>query len=666
MRTARESEALVADVRGAAERGELVLHYQPIVELRGGACRRVEALVRWRHPRFGLVMPSELLPAAERACELTALASWSVAEAIRQSAEWRDQGLPLGVAVNLSIAQLVSERLADRTLELLRVRGLRPESITFEIAAGALLAAEDEAREAVAALGRAGIRVSLDDATAADVPARAGRAHLDELKVARSQVRSAVADASARTGIRAQIELARDLGLALVAVGVEDRATYELVARLGCDAAQGYWMSRPLLPHDHRWRRWAMGIAFGSALALFGQVTAARGASPGGAHDGAAPAEVRGFLPSLCVLDTPLPYGARSGADAITPAEVTRATGVAVVEITTSRADLIVESTLGPPDRRRIADALERDIPAVERDLGVAFQRRPTVYVFADRAGFARGLERVFGVSGATAGLLASANGGATVPRADAIVLSWQGFSSDPALAIVRHELTHALVHATIGPTAAPPPAWFDEGMATLEERTLRPETEDRDAAVALALLAEGRASLGSLAAGDTWALRNAELDGQGYAVAAEAARLVRERIAPGSLATLLQRVGEGTPFSRAYAEAAGETLEDFVSAFPARLATDRGAPRVAQRADAGYVRFTLLGFVPASTVAVSIDGGGYHLTFDVTADRYGMYEGTFGPTAPPGDYVLTATGRGGSASGTLRNVAGRAGGQGR
>jgi hypothetical protein len=320
-----------------------------------------------------------------------------------------------------------------------------------------------------------------------------------------------------------------------------------------------------------------------------------------------------------------------------------------------AHADVFVEAAVTSADRVRIARAVDRDAEQVSSDYGRAFTRRPVVYVFATRTSFAIGLQRLFGARATDAGLLAAANGGVTLPRYGAVAINLENLSSDRDLAIVRHELTHALVHEIVGPDALLP-SWVDEGLATLEERTLRADDDaTKDAAITLTLLAEGRADLTALASPTQWVTQNAALDGKAYTVAAEGARLLRERVTAEGLRQILEETGRGTPFAAAYAQVGGEALADFERAFPARLVAQRGVARITAMPSPEGVRWSAAGFAPATAVTIEIEGTGYRVEYTVTTDRYGMYEAVFGGTAPSGEYAIRARGRGGDARATIR-----------
>jgi EAL domain-containing protein (putative c-di-GMP-specific phosphodiesterase class I) len=619
-----------ADLAAALERNELVLHYQPIVELRGGQCRRVEALLRWRHPGLGLLEPADflLVPLATELVE--EIGVWVVREAARQWTEWRVRGPALGIGVNVSGLELAR---ADAFLEALAPLG--SGAITFEMTSRTLATAA--ARVALTRLAAAGARIALDGAGAQDAPGRGLAAQIDEIKIGRAVVGRAAAKPSARADMRALVELARDYRLASVAVGIEDRATYDVALSLGCELGQGYFVSRPLVPDRlGPWRRWAAGVALTGSLTVTTFAGIGKAAAAGGGQQ--TPAQTRGLLSTACSLDLP---------------NVTARTGMELECQRGDRADLYVERTVAPAVRDALATAIERDMATLERDLGHTFASRPAVYAFATRNSFAFGLQEMFGVRGPDAGLLAAANGGITLPRQGAIAINLQNVAKDKDFAIVRHELAHALVHEIVGVNASLP-AWFDEGLATLMERDGGPTSAARSAAVALGILSAGKTTLGDLDQQTQWAQRNAALDGEAYTVAAEAVRHLELRLTHDGLIRMLDAIGGGSTFASAYLAEAGETITDFTRAFPSRLAAESEA-RIVQTARPDRVLWTLAGFTPNSVVTIAIDGADYHLEYEVRTDKYGMHQGSFGGTAPKGEYTIRADRSGTSATTTIR-----------
>jgi EAL domain-containing protein (putative c-di-GMP-specific phosphodiesterase class I) len=632
LRGARSRKAGASVIRdgelaAALLRNELLLHYQPIVDLRSGECRRVEALLRWRHPRLGLLEPGDFLPLASQFIDQIGV--WVVRTAAAQWIEWRAGGQALGVGINVSGPELENvEALLDAQSPF------GSGTVTFEVSPQTFSTAA--ARGAIERLAAAGARVALDGLGAQDAPARALASQLDEIKISRDLVRRVAQDARALADLRSLVELARDYRLVSVAVGIEDRATRDLALSLGCEMGQGYFVSRPLVPDRlGPWRRWAAGVALTGSLTLTTFAGIGKAASSGGGQQ--TPTLVKGVLPTACTVDLPN-VAARSGIDLVCQSS--------------GRADLYVEDSVVPAVRDGIASAIERDMAKVEQDLGHSFANRPAVYAFATRNSFALGLQQIFGVRGPDAGLLAAANGGITLPRQGAIAINLQNVRSDKDFAIVRHELTHALVHEIVGPSSSLP-AWFDEGLATLMERDGAAST--RASAVALSILSAGKTSLDDLDQQTLWAQRNATLDGQAYTVAAEAVRQLEMRVSTDGLNRMLDAMGGGSTFAAAYLAEAGETAADFARAFPSRLAAEQSEARIVQTARTDGVLWTLAGFTPESVVTVTIDGAGYHLEYEIRTDKYGMHQGSFGGTAPKGEYTLRASRLNTSVTTTIR-----------
>lgn len=610
-------------------RSELLLRYQPIVDLRSGQCRRVEALLRWRHPRLGLLEPADFLFGPHAPSLIEEIGVWVVREAARQWIEWRTRGPALGIGVNLS-----ARELAQAEEFLASIGPLGSGAITFELTSQTLT--NSAARSAITRLAASGARIALDGAAAQDAPGRALAAHLDEIKISRALVRR-IAEPSALAEMRSLIELARDYRLTSVAVGIEYRATRDLAVALGCDLAQGYFVSRPLVADRlGPWRRWVAGMALTGSLTLTTFAGIGKAAAGGGQQT---PALGKGISATACSLDLP---------------DVAARTGIGLVCERADGADIYAEESITPAVRDAIAKAVARDVAKLEQDFGRAFERKPSVYAFATRTSFAFGLQQIFGVRGPDAGLLAVANGGITLPRQGAIVINLQNVPSDKDFAIVRHELTHALVHETIGLDAVLP-AWFDEGLATLAERDGSVAAGARSSAVALSILTAGTTALGDLDQQTQWAQQNAALGGQAYSVAAEAVRLVEERVSHDGLMRMLTAMGNGSTFGAAYVNEAGESIADFERSFPSRLAAAQSDARIVQTARADGVLWTLSGFTPDSTVTVAIDGTGYHLEYEVRTDKYGMHQGSFGGTAPKGEYTIRASRSATSATTTIR-----------
>jgi diguanylate cyclase (GGDEF)-like protein len=254
--------ALVADLRAALVEGQLRLHYQPIVDLPSGAARGVEALVRWAHPARGLVPPDVFVPLAEQAGLIDALAQWVLAEALQQRAAWADAGLDVTVAVNLSLRNLRDRTLVDTVAAALARYGSPPARLCLELTESVVMADVEGTRATLERLAALGVRLAIDDfGTGYSSLAYLSHLPVDELKIDRSFVRRMAAHAPDQTIVASTIGLGHSLGLRVVTEGVEDRETWALLARLGADAAQGYYFAQPL-PADEiaPWLRRAAAV----------------------------------------------------------------------------------------------------------------------------------------------------------------------------------------------------------------------------------------------------------------------------------------------------------------------------------------------------------------------------------------------------------------------
>jgi len=259
--------ALLVDLRGAIARDELVLHYQPKVDLATGRVARVEALVRWQHPRRGLLPPAQFIPLAEQTGLMGPLTLWVLGEALRQCARWRQAGLALGVNVNLSMANLHDPALPEAVAGLLQAHGVAPADLRLEVTESAMAADMTRTIATLERLATLGVHIAVDDyGTGYSSLAYLKRLPVDELKIDKGFVRHLATDETDATIVRSTIGLGHNLGLRVVAEGVEDHATLELLRVMGADAVQGYYVSRPLPPDDlERWAR-ADGASWATRL----------------------------------------------------------------------------------------------------------------------------------------------------------------------------------------------------------------------------------------------------------------------------------------------------------------------------------------------------------------------------------------------------------------
>jgi diguanylate cyclase (GGDEF)-like protein len=238
---------LLAELRRAIAEDELVLHYQPKVALGSGDVIGVEALVRWEHPTRGRLAPDQFVPLAERTGAIADLTRWVVDAAVAQHAAWRAGGIVLPIAVNLAAANIVDLALPGAIAALLERHDVGGEMLECEISEHTVMADPVRAADVLDRLRALGVRLSLDDfGTGRSSLAYLKRLPLDEVKIDRSFVSGMTEDENDAVIVRSTIDLARNLGLSVVAEGVETAAIMAELERLRCDVAQGYHLSRPL------------------------------------------------------------------------------------------------------------------------------------------------------------------------------------------------------------------------------------------------------------------------------------------------------------------------------------------------------------------------------------------------------------------------------------
>jgi diguanylate cyclase (GGDEF)-like protein len=239
--------ALAGGLRSAINQGEITLYYQPKADLRSGRIVGVEALARWDHPEFGIVGPSEFVPIAEQTGLITPLTSHVLDVALRQIREWSDNGLELTIAVNLSARSFLDTHLAVEIPRLLARWDVRAEQLELEITESMLMTDPVRAEATLARLSQIGLTLSVDDfGTGYSSLANLKRLPVDVIKIDKSFVMEMAVDASDAAIVRSTIDLAHNLGLRVVAEGVESEDAWRHLEALGCDYAQGYYLSRPL------------------------------------------------------------------------------------------------------------------------------------------------------------------------------------------------------------------------------------------------------------------------------------------------------------------------------------------------------------------------------------------------------------------------------------
>ncbi|HEY1739123.1 MAG TPA: EAL domain-containing protein [Acidimicrobiia bacterium] len=242
---------LVSDLRRAIGSGELELHYQPKIEITTGLVTAFEALIRWNHPTRGMLAPSEFLPIAESTGLISPLTNWVVEEAIGQIARWGDSYRSLHLAVNISARNLRDEHLADFVFDQLRQNDVHPTQLLLELTETSVVTDHARAEHLLRALASGGVHVSIDDFGQGYTSlGYLGHLPVSELKIDRTFVVAMQASAEDRAIVASVIELGHQLGLTVVAEGVETVAVLNELDELGCDIAQGFYFARPMKADD--------------------------------------------------------------------------------------------------------------------------------------------------------------------------------------------------------------------------------------------------------------------------------------------------------------------------------------------------------------------------------------------------------------------------------
>jgi diguanylate cyclase (GGDEF)-like protein len=245
--SAEHGLSLMSELRQAVERDEFTLHYQPKVTLADEQCNAVEVLVRWQHPTRGMVPPDQFVPFAERTGYIKAITRWVLEHACAQLSQWQRSGIVLCACVNISTHDLIHQNLPELVTQILRKHNLSAASLCLEITESLIMEDPTNALAALESLHRLGVRLSIDDfGTGYSSLAYLKKLPVQELKIDRSFVMNMAGDLDDAAIVRSTIELAHNMGLRVVAEGIETVEIYQQLRALGCDEAQGYFMSRPL------------------------------------------------------------------------------------------------------------------------------------------------------------------------------------------------------------------------------------------------------------------------------------------------------------------------------------------------------------------------------------------------------------------------------------
>jgi diguanylate cyclase (GGDEF)-like protein/PAS domain S-box-containing protein len=244
--------ALLGELRRALEGNELRLHYQPKVDLKTRTIVGAEALLRWPHAKRGFVSPADFVPLVEQTGLIRPLTRWVLDRATGESCAWARAGRPLPVAINVSARSLQDDRIVDDIEEALLTHDLRGDGLQIEVTESAVMKDAGRAAEVLASLASRGVTVSIDDfGTGFSSLGLLRRLQVQELKIDKSFVIGMAGDGAEDTAIvRSTADLAHNLGLTVVAEGVEDQWTLDLLSSFGCDQAQGYHIARPMPSSD--------------------------------------------------------------------------------------------------------------------------------------------------------------------------------------------------------------------------------------------------------------------------------------------------------------------------------------------------------------------------------------------------------------------------------
>lgn len=238
---------LMAELRNAIENNQLSLNYQPKLDIQKDKYTHVECLVRWIHPRYGFINPEEFVGYAEQTGAIRDLTRWVVNTALTQCVQWRKEGKDLKVAINISAVDLTQDHFSDWMMEMLTQYQLPPQAIVLEVTESAVMRDIDKALAALRCLSEHGVSLSIDDyGTGYSSMAQLKCLPVDELKIDKSFVLSLVRGSDDYVIVKSTIELGHNMGLKIVAEGVETQVALDLLAELKCDLAQGFYLSRPL------------------------------------------------------------------------------------------------------------------------------------------------------------------------------------------------------------------------------------------------------------------------------------------------------------------------------------------------------------------------------------------------------------------------------------
>lgn len=241
-----EQLGLMAELREAIEQNQLILHFQPKLEIKTGRIEGIEALVRWNHPRLGLLPPDRFILTAEHTGLIAPLTRWVLIEALTYSQNMQRESIYLRVSVNLSARSLHDTRLIEMINETLRITGASPSQLMLEVTESAIVLDPQRAENALLELSHLGFAISIDDfGTGYTSLASIKRLPINEIKIDKSFITNMLIDDKEAMIVRAVIDLGHNLGLKVVAEGIETQELLDALTSLGCDEIQGYFVCKP-------------------------------------------------------------------------------------------------------------------------------------------------------------------------------------------------------------------------------------------------------------------------------------------------------------------------------------------------------------------------------------------------------------------------------------
>ena len=242
---------MIADLRSALENNALEVYFQPIIELETLRIRGVEALARWNHPSRGFVPPDQFIDIAEETGLIRPLTQWVLETVVQQTSDWRAEGHDIPVAVNLSMLDLGEPQLAEHISFLLARFNMPGSALTLELTESSVMESPERSIKFMTDCQSIGVRFAIDDfGTGYSSLSYLKKLPLQSVKIDRSFIKDIASDEGDYAIVRSVIDLAHNLGMSVIAEGVEDAPTSAMLLKHGCEFAQGYYFSRPLPPRE--------------------------------------------------------------------------------------------------------------------------------------------------------------------------------------------------------------------------------------------------------------------------------------------------------------------------------------------------------------------------------------------------------------------------------